>query len=109
MDMWRFRVAVGATSGRHSWWLVTDSGARVAQAGDTYDSAEDARRACLHFRDGVMTWRFEVYAGGTGEQRWRVKQGRHVIARSGSGYATTTEAVNAAHGVREGARYAFEP
>lgn len=109
MDVWRFRVAIGAQSGRHSWWLVTDGGHRVAQAGDTFDTADDARRACLHFRDGVSRWRFEVYEDGSGAQRWRVHDSGVVIARSGTSFPTKTAAVTAAHDVRHSARYAFEP
>ena len=109
MEVWRFRVAVGAKSGRHSWWLVTDRGQRLAQAGDTFASADAARSACMHFRDGVAQWRFEVFEDATGAQRWRVHDGGVVIARSGTSFPNKTGAVNAAHEVRHHAKYAFEP
>lgn len=104
-----FEVVEGR-DGRHRWRLVHDNGNVIADSGQGYASASNARRALDRVREHAgpadYLWfdpaGFEVYRDRGGEYRWRlVHRNGNVLADSGEGYSRRHDARRAVDRLRE--------
>jgi uncharacterized protein YegP (UPF0339 family) len=83
------------------WRLVHKNGNILADSGEGYTRRRDARRAVDRLRDLVDEREFEVYEDAGGDYRWRLKAANgNVVADSGQGYSSESEADNAVERVQ---------
>jgi uncharacterized protein YegP (UPF0339 family) len=103
-----FRVA-RTQGGEYSWWLYGDNHEKAAWAGETFYSESNARRACLSFKSGAYTARYDVYQDSGGHWRWRAWRGSDKVAASGESFDSRSNAERAANTVRSHAGDASGP
>jgi len=97
-------------AGEYRWRLVHRNGRILADSGEGYASRSNARRAVETVERTVgeaevgaeSGARFEVFEDSAGEHRWRlVSRNDEIIADSGEGYTSRSEAENAVSRVRD--------
>ncbi|WP_336037458.1 YegP family protein [Halobacterium yunchengense] len=89
-------------AGEWRWRLVHQNGNVLADGGQGYTRRRDARRAVDAVRDRVPDADFNVYEDAAGEYRWRLQASNaNVLADSGEGYSSRSEAADAVERVRE--------
>ncbi len=97
--------------GEHRFRLRHDNGNILADGGEGYDSASNARRAIERLRETVGPANylrfdptgFEVYLDAAGEWRWRlVHRNGNILADSGQGYSRRHDANRAVARIRDG-------
>jgi uncharacterized protein YegP (UPF0339 family) len=90
--------------GEYRWRLVHRNGRIMADSGEGYTTRSNARRAVeavVETIDGAEIGagageRFEIYEDSAGEHRWRlVSSNDEIVADSGEGYSSRSEAANA--------------
>jgi uncharacterized protein YegP (UPF0339 family) len=95
-------------AGQYRWRLVASNGRIVADSGEGYTNAANAREAAQRIRDRAPDAalphfdvdHFEVYEDRAGQYRWRlVASNGQIIADSGEGYGTKTHAHDAAEAI----------
>ncbi|MXR21554.1 HVO_2922 family protein [Halobacterium bonnevillei] len=88
-------------AGEWRWRLVHRNGNILADGGQGYSRRRDARRATDSVQDRVTEADFDVYEDDAGEYRWRLRaENGNVVADSGEGYSSRSEAENAVERVR---------
>lgn len=103
------RFSVGETKGGdYSWWLYSSSD-KIAWAGETFYSKSNAERACLAFKRGAASARYEVYEDKADEWRWRAWRSSDKVASSGESFYSKYNAQRAADNVRDNAGSADGP
>ncbi len=95
--------------GLPSWWLYGDNHKMVAWAGETFASSSNAKRAAESFKAGAKTARYEVYADGGNEWRWRAWRSSDKVASSGESFSSQSAANSAAINVRDNGGSATGP
>lgn len=107
----------GDAAGEHRWRLRHDNGHVIADSGEGYAERSGAKAAlervqryatsadAVHVEDGA----FDVYPDQSGEWRWRLlaPNGR-IIADSGEGYSSRSNAMRAVSTVRDVDAHEFE-
>jgi len=103
--------------GDYRWRLRHRNGNIVADSGEGYASKSNARDAIERVRDyapdadvlDVSDAAFEIYEDAGGEWRWRLRhRNGNIVADSGEGYASRSNAVEAVTGVKANAPGAGE-
>jgi len=96
--------------GKYRWRLRHDNGNIIADSGEGYSSASNARRAVTRIREYAAPADylrfdpvgFEVYRDAAEEWRWRlVHRNGNILADSGEGYSRRNDARRAADRLRE--------
>ncbi len=99
-------------AGEYRWRLRHSNGNIIADSGEGYASKSGARDAIERVRDygpdadvlDVGNAAFEIYADAADEWRWRLRhRNGNIIADSGEGYASRSNAVDAVTGVKRNA------
>ena len=105
------------TGGEYRWRLRHRNGNIIADSGEGYASKSGAKDAIERVREygpaadvlEVGNAAFEIYEDAADEWRWRLRhRNGNVIADSGEGYASRSNAVEAVTGVKENAPGAGE-
>lgn len=81
----------------------------VAWAGETFASTSNATRACVAFKHGASSARYEVYPDAGGSWRWRAWRSSDKVAASGESFASKANAERAAENVKWNAGGATGP
>jgi uncharacterized protein YegP (UPF0339 family) len=88
--------------GEWRWRLRHRNGNVIATGGEGYTRRRDARRALDSVRERVPDADFDVYEGNAGEYRWRLRaENGEIVADSGEGYSSRSNAENSVDRVRE--------
>jgi uncharacterized protein YegP (UPF0339 family) len=98
----RFEVYEDA-GGEYRWRLVHDNGNILAAASEGYTRRGDAKRSVDSMQDDVAGAddRFEVHEDNRGERRWRLRaKNDQIVATSGEGYSSESEAERAVERVQ---------
>ena len=104
-------------AGEHRWRLRHDNGNVIADPGEGYASKSNARDAIGRIREyaadadvlDVGSAAFEIYEDAAEEWRWRLRhRNGNVLADSGEGYASRSNAVEAVTKVKRNAPGAGE-
>jgi uncharacterized protein YegP (UPF0339 family) len=88
-------------AGEWRWRLVHKNGNIIAAASEGYTRRRDARRSVDTVKDTLADDAFEVYEDARGDHRWRLTAANNeVIATSGEGYSSASEAREAVERVQ---------
>ena len=88
-------------TGEWRWRLVHKNGNIIAAASEGYTRRRDARRSVDTVRETLDDDAFEVYEDAGGDHRWRLTAANNeVIATSGEGYSSESEASEAVERVQ---------
>jgi len=88
-------------AGEWRWRLVHKNGNIIAAASEGYTRRRDARRSVDTVQDTLDDDAFEVYEDARGDHRWRLTAANNeVIATSGEGYSSESEAREAVERVQ---------
>jgi uncharacterized protein YegP (UPF0339 family) len=88
-------------AGEWRWRLVHKNGNIIAAASEGYTRRRDARRSVDTVKDTLGDDAFEVYEDARGDHRWRLTAANNeVIATSGEGYSSASEAREAVERVQ---------
>jgi len=83
------------------WRLVHRNGNILADSGEGYTRRHDASRAVDRLRETVDDLEFNIYEDSAGEFRWRLQSDNGtILADSGEGYSSRSEANKATERVR---------
>ncbi len=76
-------------AGEYRWRLIHRNGNILADSGQGYTRAHDARKGARRLREGIDGFEMEVYSDAAGEHRWRLRsENGRIVADSGQGYAS---------------------
>jgi uncharacterized protein YegP (UPF0339 family) len=105
-----YRFSAGKTKNSDfCWWLYAENGELVAWAGETFDNAENSRRAASSFKEASASARYEVFQDAGQKWRWRAWNSSDKVAASGEGFDSKGNAEKAAENVKDNALTATGP